>query len=214
MSFKSENSFWVSYSDLMTSLFLIMVALFAVTSVILVKNYNDTKSKLEDIEAIEASIKSIKGRYFKYDPVLKRHQLAINIKFDIGKDSIRSEFEDSLKMAGRVLMDTIRSIRNRHKDRLKINFTLLIEGMASSEGYKKRENYVDPNNWYDNFTLSYRRALSLKRFWDRKGIYFNPQYCDVQVAGSGTGGIGREFVDSLNRRFLIQILPKVGDLKK
>jgi hypothetical protein len=209
MSFKSESSFWVSYSDLMTSLFLIMVALFAVTSVILVKNYNDTKSKLKDIEAIENSIRSMKGNYFSYDSIHKRHQLKIEVRFDAGKDSIKSYYRNPLKTAGWVLMDTVRSIKNKYP-RLNINFTIIIEGMADSSEYMVR--HIDPNKWYDNYTLSYRRALSLLRFWNNENVQF-PSYCDVQVSGSGTGGI-RESVDSLNRRFLIQILPKVGDLKK
>ena len=209
MSFKSENSFWVSYSDLMTSLFLIMVALFAVTSVILVKNYNDTKSKLEDIEAIENSIRSMKGQYFSYDSVHKRHQLNVKVRFDPGKDSIKYFYEFPLKKAGWVLMDTVRAIKEKYP-RLNINFTIIIEGMADTTKYKV--STPDPNKWYDNYTLSYRRALSLLRFWSKENVRF-PSYCDVQVSGSGTGGI-RESVDSLNRRFLIQILPKVGDLKK
>jgi outer membrane protein OmpA-like peptidoglycan-associated protein len=209
---KTDANFWVSYSDLMTSLFLIMVTLFAVSSILLYVQYFNTKTKLEDLEAIEASIKSVKGKYFGYDSILKRHQLKVKVQFKVGSDSLLQKYEGQLDSAGRLLQDTVESIFYRYKNRMKVRFTILIEGSTDSIKFID-DGSIDPKKWYDNSTLSYRRALVLKNFWISKGIIFDPNFCDVQVAGSGDFGVDRERVDSLNRRFLIQILPKIGDLK-
>ena len=63
-----------------------------------------------------------------------------------------------------------------------------------------------------NFELSYKRALALYSFWKIKKIEFKPETCDIQIAGSGTGGV-REYSgdeEYKNQQFLIHIVPKIG----
>lgn len=36
---------------------------------------------------------------------------------------------------------------------------------------------------------------------------------DLQIAGNGWGGVGRQQIEENNQRFLIQIFPKIGDTK-
>ncbi|MCI6679621.1 MAG: hypothetical protein MR468_01210, partial [Bacteroides sp.] len=68
--------------------------------------------------------------------------------------------------------------------------------------------------------LSYRRAYSLKKYWEDKDIKFDALNCEVLIGGSGDGvqsGTGLMREDSskeyLNQRFLIHILPKPGYVK-
>ena len=87
--------------------------------------------------------------------------------------------------------------RNGFED---VKYLVVIEGMASNDGYAF------------NSELSYERALALYRLWQRAGIRIDSSVCEVVIAGSGTGGVGRYGAreESKNQRFLIQILPKVG----
>ena len=81
-----------------------------------------------------------------------------------------------------------------------MRYLIIVEGMASRDAYA------------DNFQLSYRRALALNRFWIAHHIHFDPEICEVLIAGSGTEGVGRYGgnEEHRNQRFLIQIVPKVS----
>ena len=207
---QNQGTFWISYADLMTSLFLLMLVLFAVTTYVLVEKSQKIEAQLQEITSIEQSIRSLPKNYFIYDSTYKRHQLKVTPHFSNKSATIPLLYVNQMLLIGRVLQDSISAIRSKYGDRVK--FTLLIEGMSSNIPYgtTRCSNAV----WEDNYTLSYRRALSLKNLWDQNNIHFDPNYCDVQIAGSGEGGIGRyEGNDQiLNQRFLIQILPKVGNL--
>ena len=63
--------------------------------------------------------------------------------------------------------------------------------------------------------LSYLRALSLLKLWDNNKIHFDPNFCELQVAGSGTKGVGRYKgkEETKNQQFLIQIIPKIGKIE-
>jgi hypothetical protein len=73
--------------------------------------------------------------------------------------------------------------------------------------------YYYNNDYYTlNFELSYNRALSLYRLWKEESIVFDPEICEIQIAGSGTEGL-REFSgeeEVKNQQFLIHIVPKIG----
>ena len=60
MKTKKESFFWTSYSDLMTSLFFVMLILFIVTICVLHNRMVVTKGKLEAIEKIINSTKDLK----------------------------------------------------------------------------------------------------------------------------------------------------------
>lgn len=206
-----QGSFWVSYADLMTSLFLLMLVLFAITTYVLVERTRKTEARLKEITSIEQSIRSLPRRYFTYDSTYKRHQLNMQVRFANKSEEILAEYQPALVDVGRVLEDSVQAIRRKYGDRVK--FTLLIEGMSSNVPYGTLQ--CPESKWEDNYTLSYRRALSLVELWNANNVSFDPTYCDVQIAGSGTGGLGRYSgsQERQNQRFLIQILPKVGDLE-
>lgn len=103
------------------------------------------------------------------------------------------------------MLPSIESLISKLKSKYQnenIKYLIVIEGMASIDGYSF------------NYELSYQRALALARFWTENNIGFDPNICELQIAGSGVGGIGRyRGTDEYkNQRFLIQIVPKIGDI--
>ena len=59
MKNKKESFFWTSYSDLMTSLFFIMLTLFVLVIVLLHKRMEATEQQLEEIKKVEASTREL-----------------------------------------------------------------------------------------------------------------------------------------------------------
>ncbi len=155
------------------------------------------EEEFKKLQEIEKSISNLDPRYFEYQPKFKRHVLKAQVQFNTGSSSIPNEYDEMLINAGKAIEGLISEMDSVDN----IKYTLIIEGQSSKDDYSK------------NFELSYERALSLKRLWDKNDIQFDPQQCEVMISGSGTGGIGRNQDDEKkNQRFLIQIIPKVGTI--
>lgn len=197
-------NFWTGYSDLMTSLFFVMLMLFVLTIVLLHKRiiFSEeervaTQKQLDKIKEIEEAVKGIDSTYFEYNTIYKKHVLKISVNFPTGisdMNRIDSLTKDNLEEAGNSI---IKSLRKINKEYPGIQYLLVIEGQASNDRYPY------------NFELSYNRALSLSRFWDDKGIDFG-ENCEILISGSGIGGIMREEEEFKNQRFLIHLIPKPG----
>lgn len=198
---KKESFFWTSYSDLMTSLFFIMLVLFVIVIVVMQKRMEATELQLQEIKKIEASTKELSDNgKFVYRPDYKKYVLKIEGKYpDRESDITKIIAEDKAAMLDNIA-DAGMEIHNfllRHSE---TQYILIIEGQASRDNYSK------------NYELSYERALGLLKFWmlDR-GITFG-ENCEIQISGSGDGKLEtrsiREPVEKDNQRFLIYILPK------
>jgi hypothetical protein len=249
---QSKSFFWLSYADLMTSLFIITLSLFILsyklfkdrediiiakeeklkllentlnakeqalvqvqsrlsdqqlTAASLVEELNLERARLVVMEEeyrklreIQKAIEALDPRYFEYQAQYKRHILRKKVQFDAGKSLIKRTDRPDLIEAGRELMRLIRSL---DKDAIGANvkYMLVIEGQASKDNYSK------------NYELSYERALSLFRLWEKEGITFDNRV-EVMISGSGDGGLGRIQSDERkNQRFIIQIIPKIGELE-
>ena len=74
MSSKKSDFFWPSYTDLMTSLFFIMLVLYVLTYVRLNTTIKLQKDKLSIIEAVEENLKPLKKdtTLFRYEEQYKR----------------------------------------------------------------------------------------------------------------------------------------------
>jgi hypothetical protein len=194
--------FWPSFTDLMTSLFFIMLVLYVLTYVKLKYQQKATNEQLKTIKEIQAAVQELPKEYFAYDSTYKRFSLVRNIEFETQKDIIKSQDTDYLLKVGtsiKVLIDTLK----RKYTGQDIKYVVIIEGMSSNDQY------------IDNYPLSYKRARAIRVLWIRNKIHLDQSICEVQVSGSGTGGIGRYPVDEdkKNQRILIQIVPKIGNLK-
>jgi len=201
---KKESFFWTSYSDLMTSLFFVMLVLFVLVIVLLHNKISEQKLKLEEFEKIEEikkSLNNIDSTYFAYNPDYKKHILKIQVSFPTGKSNINNidyNTQQQLKKAGRAIKNQIDEITKTNPE---IQYLLIIEGQASKD------------NFSQNYELSYERALALSRFWQNSDIDFGKN-CEVLISGSGTGGSMRDNNEKNNQRFLIHIIPKTGVIEK
>jgi outer membrane protein OmpA-like peptidoglycan-associated protein len=214
MKSKSTNVFWASYADLMTALFIVMLALFILSY----KLFQDRQSELivlanqyQKIREIEAALSALEGEYFRFDSINRRHELKLDIAFQSGKADISPAYYNDLKEAGEKLTHTIKNIKTDQP----VRYIVIIEGMAA--------RYTDAKNLWKNtserdftYGLSYQRALALYKFWESNGVEFDRNTFEVIIAGSGFFGAGRYSGsnEAKNKRFLIQVIPKIGVLNK
>lgn len=207
---KKESFFWTSYSDLMTSLFLVMLLLFVLTIALLHKKMVEiekerkaTQEQLDKIKEIQDAVKELPPKYFVLDSINKRFSLRKSPKFYTGNAIFKNNADkEYLIQVGKSIKELINTLKTKYSNQ-DIRYIVLIEGMASNDTYP------------ENYSLSYNRALAVKKLWDANGIVLDQSVCEVQIAGSGTGGIGRfsASYEEQNQRILIQIVPKIGEIK-
>jgi|688.fasta_scaffold528478_2 outer membrane protein OmpA-like peptidoglycan-associated protein len=216
MQDKNTSFFWPSYTDLMTSMFFVMLVLYVLSYVKLKREQEATEQQLQKIKEIEEAVQNLPQDDFEYDATHRRHRLREDVNFDKGSDVI-SEFEDQrrLERVGRNISKLISNLQAKYRQSENDNgryvrYVVIVEGSSSNDGY--RENDV----------LSYKRALAVKKLWMSRGIKLDTTICEVQISGSGIEGVGRlprdvnnvnpQTNDYKNQRILIQILPKIGSL--
>ena len=216
------NFFWPSFTDLMTSLFFIMLVLYVLTVLKLNTTIKLQKEKLSIIEAVEENLKPLKNDtlLFAYEEAYKRFKLAFDVKFN--KDKYAVGLDDHLLNpvqtrsmildAGeklKVVVDKLKTAKESNPKLKNVSYIIIISGYASNDNTDKIHNYE----------LSYKRALTLWSYWKENNIDFEaPEYkdlIDLHIAGNGWGGIGRlpGNQEEDNQRFLIQVFPKIGDIK-
>jgi flagellar motor protein MotB len=219
---KKESFFWTSYSDLTTSLFFVMLVLFVLVIVLLhnkmmeiekerqlaEKERKATQEQLDKITEINESVKNIDTTYFEYDSEFKRHTLK-NIKVSFRKGSsnindIPAEQLESLLEVGKSIIQFVATAVAKNQE---VKYLLIIEGQSS------KDNYIR------NYELSYERALALVKYWiDEKNLKFDHEKCEIIISGSGQESPFREKPDIPtnfnNQRFVIHIIPKIGEIKK
>lgn len=199
MANKKESFFWTSYSDLMTSLFFIMLVLFILVIVLLHKRMETTEKELEDIKKVEASTQDLNRDYFQYRPEYEKFILKVNCFFPVRQHDINLLSYDTAKKLEAAGIE-IKKFLADHGD---YKYLVIIEGQASK----------DSENWTDfNYELSFRRAYSLMKYWqDVCKIKFG-ENCEIQISGSGDGTYNkntmRDTPEAVNQRFLIYIIPK------
>lgn len=206
---KKESFFWTSYSDLMTSMFFVMLVLFVCVVALLHRRMTEidaerkaTTEQLRVIKEIEEATHTIDTKYFEYRPEHKKHVLKIQVQFNKGSadiDDIDSETQEELISAGKSIQRFIERITAEHPE---VQYLLVVEGQASRDKFSR------------NYELSYNRALTLKRLWESNNIDFGKK-CEVVIGGNGDGklsgtGFMREPIEAKNQRFLIHILPKTS----
>lgn len=218
---KRESFFWTSYSDLMTSLFFVMLVLFVLTIALLHRKMVDiekerkaTQAQLDKIKEIEESIKNINSEYFEYDSEYKRHTLRnVSISFKTESANILDISEDDrqkLLMVGKSIKDFVHTVVQKNPN---VKYLVIIEGQSSKDNY-----FID--KYKNNDVLSYRRALALKKFWSSNGsmVNFDSKTSELIISGSGQNSPYRIQPDdryqNANQRFVIHIIPKPGIIEE
>lgn len=207
---KKSGFFWVSYADLMTSLFFVMLVLYIVSFTFLQSKQGILEAQaqqLAEIKNVQKAIESLDTTYYQFDKENKRYKLNIDARFRPNSSNLNDipiNKRNEISKAGKNLYDKIESIIDTSKT---IDYLLIIEG--STQRYN--------NNWQDGpnlgYKLSYQRALSLYNYWKEEGADFRGlgSQCEVIIAGSGYFSQSRdELNENNNRRFTIQVTSKVG----
>lgn len=233
MKKKSDGFFWMSFSDLMTSLFFIVLVLYILTYIMLKRKEQALidivevqKEKLAIIETVEENLKPLKEDtlLFRYEPQYKRFTLAFEVNFELNKSNIKSgelkgfdTTASKIQSVGRQLQKTIDNLaknKTNNPSMKNVSYLMIISGYAS---------HLLLGNQLSDYDLSYQRAYNLWAYWKSIGIDFEANkykgLIDLQIAGNGWGGIGRferdpqSFMqnETKNQRFIIQIVPKIGN---
>lgn len=218
-----ESYFWTSYSDLMTSLFFIMLVLFVLIIVVL-HNYN--KKLAEALGEAEATVEQLKqitqlGDQFEelsnssaldYDEKKKMFYAKDFVGIDIfysNDDKIKEDLLPTVDKVGKSLQMLIKTLHDKNPD---LNFQLVIEGTAAIPWEELRNHSFNPDN-KDMYELSYQRALALYMRW--KNLNLRQYNTEIIIAGSGFTGINRDIKnEDNNKRFVIQIIPKIKKFEK
>lgn len=205
---KKPNFFWTSYSDLMTSLFFIMMVLFVLTIMMLKNRQKGLITEVERLNKIlklEEQFKPLEenGNFIYLNDCKKfvvKELIAEEI-FDPLQTYIKPEFLQKTLAAGKAIEEFLQVLNKSNPD---LSYLLVIEGNMAN----KWDKSINPdNNW--GYTQSYKRALAVYNYWNEKGIDFRKYNVEVMLCGSGFNGLCRDAVEENNKRFSIQIIPKV-----
>jgi hypothetical protein len=215
-----------------------MLVLYVLTYVQQRLQQRATEEQLRKIKTIQNAVKEMTRdtTVFKYDAKYKRYLLARDINFEGGKWNLVDSF---LTLKGEIneVKETVKYIRETgtkikqivdHLQELKktdenfkdVSYTFLIVGSSSNLGDDRNmpKCYNGFKDWM--YMLSYQRAKSLFVYWKEHNIIDldNEAYHDIidfNIAGNGLGGVGRYYGagEYRNQRFMIQIIPKIGDIE-
>ena len=119
MKEKDSGFFWPSFTDLMTSLFFIMLVLYVLNFIKLqselIKSEEKkkaTEKQLNKIKEIEKALKALPSEYFTYNEKYKKHILNVEVKFNSGSSDmldmnadVLGKIRDAGKKIEKVLKD-------------------------------------------------------------------------------------------------------------
>jgi len=225
---KKSGFFWVGYSDLMTSLFFIMLVLFVVTIAslqiemkenvkIIEKNKkliaelkkkekelnieNEELNKLLRLEEQFAPLEKSSNFIYLKDckKFIAKDLMGVEI-FDPNKTTIKPVYKKTTVDVGKNIESFLADLKDQNPD---MSYLLVIEGnMANDSDHSQGKD----NSW--GYVTSYRRALAVYNLWTDKGINFRKYNVEVMLCGSGFNGLCRDSHEPNNKRFSIQIIPK------
>lgn len=237
-----DRQFWISFSDIMTSLFFVMLILFAVTAYKyqnasknagrveallqensrltkekdrlekdnrkLEKNLGDAIATLEQqrrIIDIDKQFKPLReSSSFVYSEEANKYVakdfIGVEI-FDPNQAVIKTPYRPKVIELGREIERLMKTLRRENPE---FSYLMVIEGNTANT-YDKQFS-IDDNQGY---ILSYQRALTVYQLWRRSGINLRQYNVETVIAGSGFNGMFRDKVEENNKRFSIQIIPKI-----
>lgn len=220
---KKTNFFWIGYSDLMTSMFFIMLVLFVLTIGYLQVKIKENERLLAEMQAREQGLIDEKERLekllnlekqfqpllddnsFYYLPACKKFVVREFMGIEIFRPDqvrIRPEYVDRTIAAGRKIESFLGELSVQNKE---FSYLLVLEGNMAND-YKGSKSA----DRLDFYTKSYERALAVYNLWLKNGINFRQYNVEVLISGSGLSGLCRDPIEENNKRFSIQIIPKVS----
>jgi len=185
-----------------------MMVLFVLTIMILKNQQKGLVTEVERLNKIlklEEQFKPLEENgNFIYLPDCKKFvvkELMAEEIFDPLQTTIKPEFLQKTFDAGKAIEEFLQVLNKSNPD---LSYLLVIEGNMANRWDKS----INPDNTW-GYTQSYRRALAVYNFWNQKDIDFRKYNVEVMLCGSGFNGLCRDDVEENNKRFSIQIIPKV-----
>lgn len=228
---ESKKAFWPSYVDIMTTLFAIMLVLFGVSF----SHFKSVNTKLvtaqdslnayvrdyKELLSIYEIVENIDTTYFEFRKEYVKHRFKINVTYQTGQFDLyklqadlvapakANNLRENIFQAGKEIERTIINLQQKDSLKQDIKYLVVIEGQASKDGYNQ-------NDFMNNNVLSYQRAWKLTEYWKKRGIDFTKMdKCELMISGSGEQGVPREKGnEKLNQRFLIHIVPVIGNIHR
>ena len=217
---KEDDFFWPGLADLMTALFAVMLVLFVLSFKLFkdkevhLKTYASSYAKIKELEVALKRLDD--SEYFDYQEDNKRYELKVPVFFDQWESEIKPEYRKKLIKAGKQLQGLLEAADQQSIDNeLDVKYIVVVEGMAARDSDNTLRNQ-DRSFIQNTYLLSYKRALALVNLWKESGINFESDRFEIIISGSGIYGTGRytrKEYEGKNKRFLIQILPKTGQLE-
>lgn len=231
---KQKDPFWTSFSDLMTSLFFVMLVLFIICLIKVGKANSDLREAMgalqETLGTLEETLGTANADKERLEQILQLDSLydKLSKESTLGYDTEKKMFyakafvgkeifypnddkikEEYLAMVDSVGNDLARILKVLYND--SFHYQLVIEGNAAIKWSQLKAKSYDPDN-KEMYYLSYRRALALYNRWRIVGKHdFRRYNTEIVIAGSGFNGNNRDMeVEENNKRFIIQILPKIN----
>lgn len=229
--------FWISYSDLMTSLFFVMLVLFAITMVKYVaadpdKLVEENERLRKQVESLTGTNTALKDSLGQAKITLKQQQEYIDIVqqfkplkesgkfiylpksskyvakdflgieiFNPDRGEILPQYRQQTIAIGKEIVKVLSALKQSNPD---YTYVLVIEGnTANDPGHPINEDAPG------SYRLSYERALAVYNLWKSNGIDLRQYNTEVLLSGSGMNGWDRDPEERNNKRFSIQIIPRI-----
>lgn len=231
---KKESYLWTSYSDLMTSLFFVMLVLFILSLAIVKKNniaiIEQNKELLQLKDSLSKALQEANVTIEQQDRILRideqfqplqeagafkyyeksrkfvaKDLLGVEI-FNPNSSNILDEYKSIALEVGRIIDTTLQTLHSQNPD---FRYLLVIEGNVANTF----DHRYDEDGIY-GYKLSYERALAVYLLWQQRGIDLRKYNTEVLLCGSGWNGQDRDVIEDYNKRFSIQIIPKVSSPKE
>lgn len=211
---RNGSLFWISYADLMTSLFFVMLVLFVISvsrMQIALTEANVTIKQQQQILQLDNQFKILSASseliYIEENKIFtSKELLGIDI-FMPESDEIKNEHSETIRRVGHSIESILKELNHQNPD---LSYLLVIEGTAAIPLENLKSGTYNPDLQYP-YMLSYKRALAVYNFWRRDGIDLRKYNAEVLICGSGFNGRNRDTQnEDNNKRFVIQILPKVA----
>ena len=220
--YEDNGSFWLSYSDLMASMFFIMLVLFIVYLVKDSMNHRElerekqrteqiligvqaTNEQLQQILQLDRQSKELSNSsMLGYDEEKKmfytKDFVGVEI-FNPNDDKIKPEYLDKVKEVGETLKVILGKL---HQKNPRLSYQFVIGDTAMVKWEQKAVRTYNPDN-QEMYWLSYRRALALYNKWRSQGLNLRDYNTEIIIAGGGFNGINRDnHIEDNNKRFIIQ----------
>jgi hypothetical protein len=115
---------------------------------------------------------------------------------------IKQDFIQTTISAGIRIQSFLGKLQTQNPE---LSYLLVLEGNVANDW---DQSFNKDSNW--GYTISYQRALAVYNLWKANQIDFRKFNVEVMICGSGFNGLCRDEVEENNKRFSIQIIPKVS----